>query len=325
MASIKDVAKRANVGVGTVSRTLNGTGYVSEEARKRIEEAVRELDYKPNELAKNLFRNRSGIIGVVVPNLEHQFFARLSKEIEINLYERGYKTMICNTIGISNREKDYLDMLDRNIVDGIITGAHSLDDSVYLNISKPIVALDRDFGEKIPLIHSDHKKGGRIAAMTLIEDGCKNVLQFATSSLVHTPSNQRHIEFEKICRDHGINVTTIETEWNIFDYEYFRDAMKNYMDKFLEIDGVFTADVPAAFCLNGLKANGRRIPEDVKVIGYDAVGIIYLTDPVMTSVAQNIVEISHRCVDTILKMIEGSKDYERHQIIDVKLQKGGSA
>jgi len=324
VASIRDVAKMANVGVGTVSRALNGTGYVSADAKKRIDEAIQELGYTPNELAKNLFRNRSGIVGIVVPNLEHPFFARLSREIESCLYERGYKTMICNTIGISNREKDYLDMLDRNIVDGIITGAHSLDDSVYLKINKPIVALDRDFGRKIPLIHSDHEKGGRLAAMTLIEAGCKNVLQFATSSLVHTPSNKRHIEFEKICREHGVRVTTVETVWNNLEYEYFRNAMKDYMDIYEDIDGIFTADVAAAFCMNALKAKGRRIPQEVKVIGYDAVGIIYLTDPVMTSIAQNTTEISQRCVDTILKMIEGNKNYERQQIVDVALLKGDS-
>ncbi len=325
MASIRDVAKMANVGVGTVSRALNGTGYVSADAKKRIDEAIQVLGYTPNELAKNLFRNRSGIVGIVVPNLEHPFFARLSREIEGYLYERGYKTMICNTIGISNREKDYLDMLDRNIVDGIITGAHSLDDSVYLKINKPIVALDRDFGKKIPLIHSDHEKGGRLAAMTLIEAGCKNVLQFATSSLVHTPSNKRHIEFEKICREHGVRVTTVETVWNNLEYEYYRNAMKDYMDLYEDIDGIFTADVAAAFCLNALKAKGRKVPQDVKVVGYDAVGIIYLTDPVMTSIAQNTTEISQRCVDTILKMIEGNKNYERHQIVDVALLRGDSA
>jgi len=74
MASIKDVARRANVGVGTVSRALNGTGYVSEETRKRVEAAAKELNYIPNELARNLFRKRTGIIGVVIPDLDNPFF-----------------------------------------------------------------------------------------------------------------------------------------------------------------------------------------------------------------------------------------------------------
>ena len=83
MAGIRDVAKKAHVGVGTVSRYLNGSGYVSEESRTRIEDAIRALDYQPNELARNLYHNRSGIIGLIVPDLEHPFFSKLSKYIDL--------------------------------------------------------------------------------------------------------------------------------------------------------------------------------------------------------------------------------------------------
>ena len=177
MASIRDVAKQAGVGVGTVSRALNGTGYVSPDTKKKIEKAAEKLGYTPNELARNLYRNRTGIVGVMVPDLDHPFFSCLAKHIEMELYRQGYKTMICNTIGISDRERDYLDMLDRNIVDGIITAAHSLDEEEYLKQKKPIVSVDREFGPGIPLIGSDHAMGGRMAAELLLKNGCKKVLQ----------------------------------------------------------------------------------------------------------------------------------------------------
>ena len=79
MASIRDVAQKAGVGVGTVSRVINGSGYVAEDTRKKIESAIRELEYTPNELARNLFKNRTGIIGVLVPDLDHPFFFRFCK------------------------------------------------------------------------------------------------------------------------------------------------------------------------------------------------------------------------------------------------------
>lgn len=110
MASIRDVAQRAGVGIGTVSRVLNGSGYVAPETRKKIEDAIKELGYIPNELARNLFRNKTGIIGIIIPDLDHVFFSRLVRETEIALYKLGYKTMVCNTIGISNREKEYLEI-----------------------------------------------------------------------------------------------------------------------------------------------------------------------------------------------------------------------
>lgn len=325
MAGIRDVAKKAQVGVGTVSRYLNKSGYVSEESREKIEKAIRALDYQPNELARNLYRNRSGIIGVIVPDLEHPLFSKLSKYIEIKLYERNYKTLICNTVGISNREKEYLSMLERNVVDGIIVAAHTLQSDEYLKINRPILAMDKDFRGQIPLIHSNHKEGGRIAAEAMIQAGCKNILQFTPSSRVTTPSNQRHIVFEEICRKQDVHVTTIETNWNLFTNSYYRRYMKEEIDKYMDIgfDGVFTADIPAIACMNVLKGKGVRVPEDVKVMGYDGVDEIYMTDPPLTSVAQNIPELAERCVDTILNIIEGKK-YEKHQILDVKLIKGES-
>ena len=323
MAGIRDVAKEAHVGVGTVSRYLNGSGYVSEKSRARIEKAIQRLDYQPNELARNLYRNRSGIIGVIVPDLENPFFSKLTKYIEINLYERHYKTMVCNTIGVSNREKEFLGMLERNVVDGIIVAAHTLHSDDYLRINRPILAMDKDFKGQIPLVHSDHKKGGRLAAEAMIKAGCKNILQFTPSSKVTTPSNQRHIVFEAICKENGVRVTTVETNWNLFSHAYYREYMREEMDRYQGIDGVFTADIPAIACMNILKQKGYRIPEDVKIMGYDAVDAIYMTDPPLTSIAQNIQELARRCANTILNIIEGKK-YERHQIVDVHLVKGKS-
>ena len=177
MASIKDVAKEAGVGVGTVSRAINNTGYVSPATRKKIDKAVEKLKYTPNELARNLFRNRSGIVGVIVPDLDHPFFSCLVKNIEMQLYRQGYKTMVCNAVGVSDREREYLDMLERNIVDGIITGSHCLDGEEYVRHEKPIVSIDRDFGPEIPIVGSDHMMGGRMAADLMIRDGRKHVLQ----------------------------------------------------------------------------------------------------------------------------------------------------
>ena len=155
MASIRDVAQKAGVGVGTVSRVINGSGYVAEDTRKKIESAIRELEYTPNELARNLFKNRTGIIGVLVPDLDHPFFSAFARETEIALYKAGYKVMICNTIGSSNRELDYLNMLDRNMVDGIITGSLA---NVYGLVGNGIIKLNRE--TSVFMIRYMHLPGG---------------------------------------------------------------------------------------------------------------------------------------------------------------------
>ena len=94
MASMRDVAKLANVGLGTVSRMLNDSGYVSEETRNRIEEAMKALDYTPNELARNLYHKRTGIIAVLVPNVSNPFFAEFVDYVEAELYKAGFKMML---------------------------------------------------------------------------------------------------------------------------------------------------------------------------------------------------------------------------------------
>lgn len=200
MASMKDVAQRAGVGVGTVSRVINDSGYVSADTRKKIERAIEELGYTPNELARNLFRNRTGIIGVLIPDLDHPFFSAFARETELSLYKLGYKTMICNTVGSSNRERDYLNMLDRNMVDGIITGAHTLHKTEYANRKHTIVALDQDFGPEIPIIGSDHLYGGKLAAEIMIKNGCKRIIQI-TGIAPNVAANDRHTVFEAAAID----------------------------------------------------------------------------------------------------------------------------
>ena len=91
MASIKDVARRAGVAPSTVSLVLNNTGYVSEKTREKVEKAMKELDYMPNELARNLYRNKTNIIGIIIPHIDHPFFSTFVKYTEKFLYELGYK------------------------------------------------------------------------------------------------------------------------------------------------------------------------------------------------------------------------------------------
>ena len=250
MASIRDVAKKAGVGVGTVSRFLNDSGYVSEEARAKIEDAMKKLDYTPNELARNLYHKKTGIIAVLVPNVSNPFFSEFVDYAEAELYRCGFKMMLCNTEKESNAELEYLDMLRRHIVDGVITGVHSLDVEEYKKIHKPIVALDRYLGEDIPVVAVNHREGGRLAAETLIANGCKKVLHFKGATEVESPYHERHYEFERVMRQHDIQTICYELEWNRLDSQYYREAVEDVFSKGIEFDGVFGVDRLAIECMN---------------------------------------------------------------------------
>lgn len=325
MATIKDVARRADVGIATVSRMINGTGYVSEGSRKRIEEAIRELNFIPNERARNLSRKKSGIIGVIIPDFQTPFYASFIRQVEIELYRYGYKTMVCNTVKTSDREQEYIDMLDRNIVDGIITCALSVEDTVYQQINKPIVSMDHDLGPKIPLIHSDHRKGGRILAEYLVEQGCRRVIQIGGCFRVNTPSNDRYLEFEKVMNQYHISVRTLEMEWNRMDYSYYVNLLRNHVDEVQQADGIFASDMGAIALYHFVTDMGIKVPDDLKIVGYDGTDFTRMVTPVVTAVCQDIPLLAKKCVDTIMKLIQGDRDIEYHQIIDVYLQNGGTA
>ena len=321
MASMRDVAKLANVGLGTVSRMLNDSGYVSEETRNRIEEAMKALDYTPNELARNLYHKRTGIIAVLVPNVSNPFFAEFVDHVEAELYKAGFKMMLCTTEKEFNAE---LDMLNRHIVDGVITGAHSLAVEEYKKIHKPIVALDRYLGEDIPVIAVNHKEGGRLAAETLIQNGCRRVLHFRGKVTVESPYHDRHFEFARIMEEHGIQTIDYELGRNRLDSEYYKKAVKDVFTRGIDFDGVFGVDRPVIECMNETIRRHRRVPEDVKFVAYDGTFITEMVEPPLTAIVQPIKELARESVRLVCNLVNG-KVYKNKQVsLQVELRKGKS-
>lgn len=324
MAGIRDVAKRACVGVGTVSRMLNNSGYVAEDTREKIEIAIQELNYTPNELARNLYRKRTGNIAVIVPNVSNPFFSQFIDYMEAELYEMGFKMMLCNTVKESNAELEYLDMLNRHIVDGVITGVHSLDVEEYRKIHKPIVALDRYLGEHIPVVAVNHKEGGRIAAEALIQNGCKKVLHFRGSTIVESPYHARHFEFERIMKEHHIKTYPYELAWNHFDLDYYREAVADVFSKGIDFDGVFAVDLLAIECMNETIRRHRKVPKDVKFVAYDGTFITNIVEPKMTAVVQPIEEMAKESVRLLSDLISGKEYKSKQVVLGVHLRKGNT-
>lgn len=324
MAGIKDVAKKACVGVGTVSRMLNNSGYVAEETREKIEIAMRELNYTPNELARNLYHKRTGIIAVLVPNVSNPFFAEFVDYVEAELYETGFKMMLCNTVKASNAELEYLDMLNRHIVDGVITGVHSLDVEEYRKIHKPIVALDRYLGDHIPVVAVNHKEGGRLAAEALIRNGCKKILHFRGATAVESPYHERHYEFERIMENNHIGTYSYELEWNRFDSSYYREVVEDVFSREIDFDGVFAVDWLAIECMNETIRRHRKVPRDVKFVAYDGTFITDIVEPKMTAVVQPIEGLAKESVRLLGDLISG-KEYKNKQVLlGVSLRKGNT-
>ena len=300
LASIKEVAQKAGVGVGTVSRVLNSTGYVSDETRIKVETAMKELNYIPNELARNLLSKKSGIVAIIIPKISHPFFAEVVLYAEAELMKKGYKTMICSTYSEQNYEKEYINMLNRHIVDGIIAGSHLLDFEEYQGVQGPIVALDRFLGESIPVVSTNHKIGGKLAAEELIRNNCRCVLQIQGARIVDSPSHERHYEFERCMKKHGVTVYSHEMDWNDFDYGQYDVMADMLMDKYPDIDGIFAVDMVAIACIRQLLK-----------VAYDGTYVAKVGVMNLTVVQQPIEELAKRAVNILLNMIQGKKYHNK--------------
>lgn len=319
MANIKDVARVAGLSVSTVSRVLNNRGYISEETKLKVSQAMETLNYKPNEIARSLFRKKSGVIGLIIPNISHPYFSELASYIEYYAYNQDYKIMLCISNMNQEKERDYVDMLHRNQVDGLIMGSHTLEVEAFLKIDPVVVSLDRYISNNIPCISSDNYEGGRLATQHLIDQGCKYIAHICGSLSLDLLPNLRNKAFVETASEKGIRSVTIETDIDVFDRRRYEVIAADLMDNHPEIDGVFcSSDIIAAHLIKASYKSGRRVPEDIKIIGYDDIGYAGLHYPSITTIRQPIEEMAKAAVEQLLHLIH-HEEVPFETVLPVKL------
>lgn len=305
MANIKDVAKLANVSVTTVSRVLNNRGYISQETKKAVEEAVNQLQYQPNEVARSLYRRHSYMIGLIIPTVSHPFFASLTRYIEFYAHQTGYKIVLCNSLMESNKEKDYIEMLKRHQVDGIIMGSHTLDVKDYIEVKLPIISFDRQITPQIPYISSDNYAGGIMAAEHLIKRGCRKIAHISGSLTLNVLANKRNDGFIKACKVKGLEYWVYETDINVLGNDNYEDVINRLFIENPDVDGVFaSSDIIAAQVMKKCSELGKKIPEEIKVVGYDDTDIAKYMVPGITTIAQPIEAMAKYAVDYVVKQVD---------------------
>lgn len=322
MASINDVAKRAKVAKSTVSLVLNNSGYVSDETRAKVEEAIRELDYQPSQLARNLSNMRTNLVGVVIPDISHPFYGTFLKYTEDALYHRGYKTMVCETVERDNMEEEFISMLRRQTMDGIIMGAHSLTHDQYRKIGKPVVAFDRFLGENIPVVRADHKSGGIIAAKKFLEKNCRRIVQVSGARIVDTPAHQYHVSFAQELEKNSIKAAEVEMPHNSFAEQDFAEAAKTIFEKYPDVDGIFGADLVIQASLREAHLRNRKVPEELHMIAYDGTYATRTGAYRLDAVVQPVKELAEQCVEYIDRMIREEGTEMSDKVFPVSYQEG---
>ncbi|WP_071393990.1 LacI family DNA-binding transcriptional regulator [Bacillus tuaregi] len=299
MATIRDVAKKAGVSVATVSRVLNNKGYTHEDTRKLVNEAIKELNYKPNEVARSLFKKKSRLIGLLLPDIRNPFFPELARGVEDEMQEQGLHLIIGNADEKTEKEIDYLQTFKQNNVIGIITATNQAETSYYDNLSIPVVFLDRTTISH-PSVYADGLEGGRIAAHEIIRRGSKRIALLRGPVEFQTAQDRFKGAVDELCKA-NVDFQVITSSFSFHDAEVMAKAL---FEKYPEIDGVIASnDLSAAAILHEALRIGRSIPDDLQIIGYDDIPLSKLLYPPLSTIRQPAYDMGREAARLLLKLM----------------------
>ena len=258
MPTIKDVAAEAGVTSTTVSRVLNNRGYISEETREKVYSAMEKLNYMPNEMARNLSRQKSDYIGVILPSVEHPYFSKVLHWLEHYVTKHNYKIMVCISENSREKELQYIDLLYSHRVLGIVV--------------------------------------------------CSHIAIFNPPTKENIPAYSREKAFMKCCEDKKISGRVVYTDRLAPLSEEFGNNILELLKKNSDLDGIFaTSDVMAANIIRACKKMGKRVPEDISIVGFDDTWISTLTYPSITTIHQPVQEMCEYAIEAIVKKVKSEK------------------
>ena len=302
---LEDVAAAAGVSKTTVSRVLNHRGYLSEKTIAKVQKAMQELDYRPNIIARQLYKQRTDLVGMIFPTVDNPFFSQLEAEMERQLYRKGYKVLIGNSQNDPAKEENYLQQLLTHQVDGLIVGTQNRGLIGYQHANLPVVAIDQVVGKNIPVVSSDNYQGGLLATQRLLDDGCRHIIHTNGPLGLDTPTQKRREAYEHLMTKNNLPAITYHLDFNISTIDKER-VFRRIFEEHPEVDGIFAAnDTDASTIINLASEYGKRIPEDLKIVGYDGSNVTRLLLPGLTTIQQPIDEMADLAVQLLQARING--------------------
>lgn len=302
MGTMKDVAALAKVGVGTVSRVLNNSGAVKESTRRKVEAAMKELNYIPNAYARGLKMNKTHTIALIIPTIWHPFFSEFAYYVEKNLSEQKYKMLLCNSDVSNDKELEYIQMVQENKVDGIIGITYSdLDNFVSSHL--PFVTIDRHFKEETVCVTSDNFHAGQLAVEKLAEKNCTKLGYIGTHSRFPSETTKRRDGFEEQAKRLQLPYAIYDGEDPVMD---FKQEIRAFFEKNPDVDGVFAhTDFIALDILEVLDEMDRKVPEEVQIIGCDGIKMEAGRRQIVSTIRQPVDLMAKEAVEKIIQVIDG--------------------
>ena len=300
MVSIKDVAALAGVSPATVSRVMNGTAKVDPEKMARVQRAIEQTGFVPNEVARTLFRKSAKTIGLIVPSIRNPYFTELAAHVDAMAMQHGFRPFLCNTGYDLEKEKAAIQMLVSMHADAIIIASCSEQvlDAIE-NCPIPVVELDATLvGSNVSAcIYCDYYRGGRMAMEHLLECGCQNIVCIKGPQYRYSASS-RYQGYRDVCQERGIPEQTVECD---YDFDQGMTMTEELLERFPDVDGIIACnDIVAISTYKVLHKRTIPVPEKVQLIGFDDISFSALLSPELTTISQPVKEMAEKAVELIV-------------------------
>ncbi len=311
--TIKDVAERSGVSIATVSRVINGASVVSEKSRRKVIEAIEELGFKPNQVARNLVMQKNTIIGIIVPEMGNQYYGGILNGIEEMCSEKGYDVMLCTSGGESQNEIRLLSMFEERHLAGIIVMTQCLKPGTVDKINSlevPVIMMNRSTsGLKCPTVSIDNFRAAYEITNYLIEKGHKKIALFRNSMDIDACGVEQYSGFERALAENGITIDRSLVKYGEFKSENSYVLMSELIKKKnIPTAIIATSDIMAIGACDALVDHGYKIPEDVSVVGFNDIQLAGLYRPSLTVIHQPLKRMGAEAVSMIVSVNDGDEN-----------------
>lgn len=311
-----------------MSRALNSTGHIAPATRTAIEEAVEQLGYRPNTIARSLVTKSTQTIALLLPDITNPFYASLVSGIQQAALEHDHTMLLCTTEGDPAREEQYLHLLRAKQVDGALVDGLVLPPATiarFVEDGFPIVCLDRDIDSpSVPLVQVDNRLGARLATQHLLSLGHTRIAHVAGARELRI-SDERATGYREALRDAGVAADARLVADGDFTEEGGYRATRTLLASGAALSAVFAAnDLSAIGAVRALTESGRRVPDDVSVVGFDDLRLAAFTSPPLTTIRQPAAEIARRATAILIDLTHGRRVRKLRYLFEPTLVVRGS-
>lgn len=324
MSTIQQVASLAKVSVATVSRVINNSAGVSNKTRQKVEQAIERLKYQPNAMGTFLRKDKTNMILVLVHSVDNPFFSMIIQGIENIAHHNNYNVLICTTYGDRSREQHYVKMLKNHYVDGmiLISNTLTLEEINELNINYPLVQVIEYLPEsKAPYYSVDFYQASYDLMEHLIQNGCRNIAYVHTGSTHIISHMEKYRAYIDVLTKFNLPILSKTNEEYNFGFISAKSVAALLLDENPHIDGFLaTSDLIAIGIIDEIQTRKKRIPEDIKVVGFDNTIFSSIYNPAITTVELNTYELGCKSMEFLLNKIEKlEKDIKVDHVLPYQL------